>query len=505
MSWTKWSRQFGTKPTDGLKEPEHNSVSFVSYVNTVNERFRWYRHNQELAKVCQGILDGKLKRVIITIPPGTSKSEMISRLLSAAYLDRYPTREVGLVSYGADLAQSLAGDAREYFIAGGGKLDPSTSAKGNWKTLAGGGMWGNGFAGPIRGRRFHLGIVDDPHKGPEDLESEVLREKFHQWWSRTWLNRQNLFFEEGAAIVLVMQRLAENDLAGWLLSQPDADQWVVVALDAVRSEEPWQEVDAQGNSVGVIPMSCTVWPDWREPGELLCPELLGPERLKEQQADPDAYDAQFQQRPRPTSGTILDANKFILTEPNEVPALLRKVLGGDLALTEKETSDWTVGFPLGYGTNGHYYLFRPYREQAESPDTLKGMAARARSARVQAIGVESVAYQTSFVQHMRRDLTLAGIPILEVPADRDKVVRARGWSPLVVASVVHLVADPEHTLATGVDWRDVFLAEVKTFPRKKKDQIDAVGIAIAALREVMGPLSVPEVGGQHPGVGLKTA
>jgi predicted phage terminase large subunit-like protein len=506
MGWAKWSRQFAPKNVEKTTvETFGSQVSYVAYVNTVNDRFRWYRHNEELAKVAQGIADGLYPRVIICIPPGMSKSETISRLLSAYYLDRFPQREVGLVCVTADLAEDLAGDAREYFVAGGGKLDPSTTAKNNWRTLQGGRMWAKGFGGTVRGFRFDLGIIDDPHKGPEDLESEVQRTKFYRWYQRTFLGRQNMYTNKrGASIVIVSQRLAPNDLIGWILEQPDAEKWLVVCLDAVRSEEPWQSLDARGKDLGPIPTRCTVWPDWRKPEELLAEELLTKERLAELRSDPEAYDAQYQQRPKPVAGEIFNPNWFKRVHPDDIPVMLRRVMGVDLALTEKETADFTVGFPLGFGLNGNYYFFRPYRAQAESPVTEVEIPARARAMKCQTIGAEAVAYQSSFVQHLRKDIKLAGIPVVKVQADRDKVARARGWSSLAEQGRVYLVEDPKHMDATGEDWIEEFLFEIQHFPRKRKDQVDAAGIAIEVLRRVSGD-STARTGGKHPGNGYQAA
>ncbi|GEM_PF-4282909 len=463
--------------------------TYADFVSRVNPAFRWYRHNVELAKVAQLIADGHLKRVMIWVPPGTGKSETISRLLSAYYLYRYPNREVGLVSYGASLAEDLAGDAREFFVAGGGALDVSTKAKGDWATQAGGGMWGKGFAGAIRGRRFHLGIIDDPHKGPEELESEVLCTKFQNWYKRTWLNRQNIFFTEGACIVVVMQRIAENDLCGWLLEQPDADQWTIIALDAIRSAEPWQKKDEKGVEVGVIPSSCVVWPDWRKAGELLLPEALDHKRLAEQRSgNEDAFDAQFMQRPRKVAGAILQPEWFERCLPSQVPLLWRSAMGVDLAVSTKDAADFTAAFPVGYGANGRYYVSRPVHGRMEGPDARTAVAARAKAARVSIVAVESVAYQLSFVQDLKRMRDLAGISVQPVDADKDKIARARGWSWLAKDGLIILVDD-------GSGWVDRFLEEAKHFPKRKKDQIDALGIAIEALRALGGESVGAKVGG----------
>jgi predicted phage terminase large subunit-like protein len=468
--------------------------TFSEWVCRVSPEYRFYRHTKLLCDIVQRIADGHLKRVMIWIPPGTSKSETVSRLFAAYYLYRFPAREVGLVSYGASLAEDLAGDAREYYVAAGGELDDSTHAKGDWATTAGGGMWGKGFGGAIRGRRYHLGIVDDPHKGPEELESEALGSKFPRWWQRTWLNRQNLFFEEGASIVVIMQRLATNDLCGWLLEQPDAAQWTIVALDAVRSDEPWQQCDPEtGEDIGEIPMCCDVVPDWREPGELLCPELLSLERLAEQTGDVMAYNAQYLQRPVPASSQMFQRQSFTICTPQQVPPLLVKVLGVDLAVTEKTSADYTVGFPMGWAANGLYYLFNPYRKQAEAPDAHEGIVNRALQFGADIIAVEQVAFQASFVQYLRRDRRLVGCVLLGVPADKDKVARAKGWSPFAGAGQIVLVDD-------GSGWIEKFFAELLKFPRSKnKDQVDTVGICFAAMR-TGGKAGKAMVGGvrSHP-------
>ncbi len=461
-------------------------LSFREFVGTVFPAFRWYAHNVLLAEVAQRIADGGLKRVMIWLPPGAGKSEVVSRLLSAYYLYRYPSREVGLVSYGADLAEGLAGDAREYFVAAGGMLSEATHAKGDWQTSAGGGMWGKGFAGPIRGRRFHLGIVDDPHKGPETLESDAERGKFMQWWNRTWLNRQNLFFAEGAAIVVVMQRLHELDLCAWLLAQPDAAQWTVVALDAIRSEEPWGVVE--GTESG-LPEGVEVWPDPRAVGELLIPEALTREKLDEQRAgNEDDYAAQFQQRPRKLAGKIFQRAWFdgCLVAEDGVPLLRSRALGVDLAVSTRDSADNTAAFPGGFGANDLLYLFRPVVGRMEAPDSRTAIAARAKEFRASVVGVESVAYQLSFVQDMRRAKIMAGVAIVPVPADVDKLARARGWAYLARDGRIRLVDD-------GSGWVEELLAELESFPRKKKDRVDAIGILIAVLRGLSG--EGPLVGG----------
>jgi predicted phage terminase large subunit-like protein len=164
-----------------------------------------------------------------------------------------------------------------------------------------------------------------------------------------------------------------------------------------------------------------------------------------------------------------------------VPLLWRIVVGVDLAITEKQTSDFTVAFAIGYGVNGRYYFFRPYCERVEAPEAEDAVAAYARNKKANMIAVESVAYQLSFVQHLRKMPMLAGIPIQPVQADRDKVARARGWTPFARDGLIVMVDD-------GSGWIETWIDTAVKFPKvKKDDKIDAPGIAFAGLREIAPP------------------
>jgi predicted phage terminase large subunit-like protein len=454
---TQLAQEIKKTDPNNLSELEKNVGTFREFVPTANNSFDWHPHNYTLAEVAQKIADGELTRVMIWVPPGTGKSETISRLLPAYYLRRYPARTVGLVSYGADLAEGLSGDARDYYEESGGLTDDSTKAKSFWRTPEGGGMWSAGFAGAIRGKRFHLGIIDDPHKGAEDLESDAKKDTFRRWWARTWLNRQNRFFKKQAAIVVVMQRLDDEDLCGWLLTHKNAKQWTILALDAVKQDEPFN-----------VPVGVTLYPDKRKVGENLCPLILTPEYLLEQQLDEDAYWAQFLQRPRKQSGVVIDTSKFIVISPEQAAPPMFKAMGVDLALKTKQTNDYTVAQPGYVGVNRAYYLERNSRRRCEAPEGVTMIAQRAKSARVHGVGVEAVGFQASTPQHLKKVPGMQGIAIIELPTVADKVVGARTWTPFLNQDMIYLIDD-------GSGWVDDFIDECKKFPRgKHDDQVDAV-------------------------------
>ncbi len=207
------------------------------FIREVAPWFKFYPHVEILIAVLQRVADGELHRVMVFLPPRHGKSELVSRLFSAYYLKRYPNRWVGLASYGADLAYTMSRAARENYRAAGGGF--ATEGVENWETGKGGGMWAAGVGGPATGRGYSLGIIDDVVKNAEEAASETVREKQRDWWRSTFYTRQS----PEAAIVIMMTRWHENDLAGWLLSEETSE-------DRLEAQEGWYVVRAPALSDG---------------------------------------------------------------------------------------------------------------------------------------------------------------------------------------------------------------------------------------------------------------
>jgi phage terminase large subunit-like protein len=169
------------------------------------------------------------------------------------------------------------------------------------------------MGGPITGRGFHLGIVDDPIH-PQNSFSAVYRRRFRSWWTDVWMSRQNaLSAADGRAqIVVVMQRLSPEDPIDFLLklevgegaeggiARPE--RWHVVAMDEIRSSAPFGPWSGPGG----FPPTCTLEPDERREGEPLAPSLLSYDAVLESQksAGPLAAAAQRQQRPMAVTGAF---------------------------------------------------------------------------------------------------------------------------------------------------------------------------------------------------------
>lgn len=365
-------------------EDGQEAMSFVGWVNAYIPTYQWYEFNLRLADLLQLVADGTLKRLMVFIPPRHGKSELISRMFTAYYLYRRPEHYVGLCSYGATLARGLSKSARSNFARGGGELRSDSRAAEEWHTTAGGGMWAAGVDGGITGKGAELVVVDDPVKDATEAASPTIQQRNVEWWQSTLRTR----FNPGCAIIVVQTRWHEMDLSGWLLKHEferrRPERWRVVAWEALKeaetppsTERPEDDLLGLQLATGVDPekvqrvanyvwpSTVTLEPDWRQPGEALCPERYTAEDLLDIQDGMSAYfwAALFQQRPRPKEGMLFKLEHFSkMVEPHELPAMWVVVRFWDYAATEA-AGDFTAGVKIGLGVDGLVYVLHMVRGQ----------------------------------------------------------------------------------------------------------------------------------------------
>lgn len=317
-------------------------LPFRAYVERVNPRYRWYPYIEQLAAVLERVADGELSRLMIFAPPRHGKSELVSRLFSAWYLSRHPDRWVGITSYSAELAYTFSRNARDNYQRAGGVLKDDARAVKQWETTKAGGFWAAGVGGPITGKGFHLGIIDDPLKNAEDAASLVIRDKQWDWYKSTFYTRQ----EPDAAIVVIQTRWHEDDLSGRLVAseEDEPEGWHVVHLEAVKEAEP-----------PAYPGTFTLLGDGRRPGEALNPERYPPQKLERIKGRIGEYffGALYQQRPRPRSGEMF--KRELIEIVGQVPRMARVVRYWDKAGT-KDAGANTAGVLMGEAGGVFYVL-----------------------------------------------------------------------------------------------------------------------------------------------------
>lgn len=427
-------------------------LSFVEFVTQVSPRYQWYRHCRQLAAVLQQVADGERSRVMVFMPPRHGKSELTTRLFPAYYLYRHPERWVGINSYAAELAYTFSRAARENYLRAGGPISGDAAAVKHWETGKGGGLWAAGVGGPITGKGFHLGIIDDPLKNAEEAASETVRASHQDWYNSTFYTRE----EPGAAIIVILTRWHEADLAGWLLSQEEEEpeRWHIVNFEAIKEASPPD-----------FPPTCTLEPDPREVGEALCPERRPLEKLRSIAKRIGSYfwNALFQQRPRPQSGGMFQRAWFTIVDA--VPAdVVARVRYWDKAGTQGGGA-YSAGVKMSRGRDGILYVEHVERGQWSSHNRNQTMRTTA-----QLDGVGTTVWTEQEPGSGGKEsaeatvLLLAGFDVHTETATGDKVTRARPFSAQAEAGNVRLVRGP---------WNKAYLDELEAFPHGTyKDQVD---------------------------------
>jgi len=220
---------------------------------------------------------------------------------------------------------------------------------GNWLTPQRGGCIAAGVRGPFTGKGYNLGIIDDPYKGPEDAKSALQRERLIDWLKSVWFTRAEPgLTAEGALLpaaqVVVQTRWDHHDLTAWLLeqeSQENPEHWTVLNLPAI----------AEPISIAMpIPPTCTRIPDWRQPGEPLCPERVPLKVLERIRTRLGSYwwNALYQQRPSPAEGLLFRKGWIqppLPIAPGQPRRYAPLVLSCDLSFKDGKDND-ACGFAL---------------------------------------------------------------------------------------------------------------------------------------------------------------
>lgn len=470
-------------------------LSFREFVTKVNPRYRWYRHCEKLAAVLQRVADGKLRRVLVFMPPRHGKSEEVSRLFSAYWLYRFPHQWVGINSYGAELANTLSRGARENFLKAGGTVKDDASAVKHWETLQGGGLWAAGVGGPITGKGWHLGIIDDPIKNADEAISETLRAKQKDWYDSTFYTREEPDPETDqpdGALIVVQTRWHADDLSGWLLSEEatagdeeeaEPERWHIVHFEAIKEETAVE-----------YPPTCTVEADWREPGEALCPERRPLAKLKRiwRRIKDYYWYALFQGRPRPRDGALFQSQWFSIVDV--APARMDLARYWDKAGAKPGKGDWTVGVLMGRCDNGYFWVLDVVRGQWPASERNQTILQTSQLDQQRYGEVRIFVEQPPGLAKEATDAVvrmLAGFAVYPDPVNKDKVERAEPFSAQCQAGNVRMLR---------AAWNRAYLAVMTAFPFGAHD--DDVDASSGAFNKLAIPRMTIE-SGSNPTAGRR--
>jgi predicted phage terminase large subunit-like protein len=420
--------------------------------------------NWHLNLICdrlEQVRRGEIRRLIINLPPRGLKSMLVSVAFPAFLLGHDPSTRIIVASYGAELAGTFGANTRTVMqrrwyrdLFPGTRLLGAAPAVGGFSTTGQGGRLAVSAGGPITGRGAGLIIIDDPLKA-SDAASDVAR-----GWINTWFDQnvvQRLDDKRTGAIIVVMQRLHDEDLTGYLLEKGG---WEHLRLPAIAEEEEQFQL-SNGEIVG------------RKAGEALHPAREPLETLAELKHSIGPYDfaGQYQQDPAPREGGLVRAAHFPRRSSDNVRFDM-VVQSWDSAYKTGELNDYSACTTWGRTPNRRYYLLDVFRARLAFPQLIARVQAHYELHRPHTILVEDCASGASLIQSLRQE---SALPIKEIRPEGDKVTRLNLLTGLIESG--HVILPPE------APWLDDFLLEITRFPRAKHDdQVDSFTQALAWMR-----------------------
>ena len=422
-------------------------------------------HLEALAYQLGEVAAGRCQRLLITVPPRSLKSLFASIALPAFVLGHDPTRKLICVSYAGELAVAHANSFRAIVntrwyqdLFPGMRVDPRKDTETEVRTTSGGFRLTTTVGGSLTGRGGSIIIIDDPIKA-SDAQSEASRTKVNIWFDETLQSR--LDNKKTDAIILVMQRLHVDDLAGRVLK---AGGWTQLDLQAI-SEEP-QEVRLGPDRFHFRPVDDVLHPE-REPREVL-------EALRASMGSV-AFSAQYQQRPVPAGGNMIQWKWFGTWDHLPEKRFDHKIVQSwDTASKAAELSDYSVGI-TALVTRDEIYVTDVVRERLEYPALKRRIIIEQQRWNAELILIEDKGSGTSLIQDLKADHLY---PIAIEPVG-DKVVRMSACSARIEAGSV--------LLPRNAAWLDPFRAELMAFPNgSHDDQADALSQLINWTRTKVG-------------------
>lgn len=290
------------------------------------------RHHKMIFNALQDVVDGKTKKLIINMPPRYSKTEVAVKSFISWCFALNPKCKFLHLSYSDLLVSDNSSTVRSIMMEPLFKtlfpdsaLEKEKGSSTRWKTMKGGELYAVSTQGQVTG--FGAGlvdqdtsdesyddltfdsnlnkmlgmigakenifngavIIDDPLK-PEDAESDVVRERINTRFESTIRNRVN---SRNTPIIIIMQRLHEHDLCGYLM-ETEPEKWTVLSLPAIQ-------IDEDMNETPLWPMKHTL------------EELHDMRRV-----NPLIFDTQYMQDPKPKEG-LMYSEGFKTYKPEQLP------------------------------------------------------------------------------------------------------------------------------------------------------------------------------------------
>ena len=446
-----------------LKAQKLAQQRFMKFVEVAWPTFIGGRHHAIMADAFERVANGKLKRLIINMPPRHTKSEFASYLLPAWFLGQFPHKKVIQCSHTAELAVGFGRKVRNlvdtdayHSIFPDLSLSADSKAAGRWNTSKGGDYFAIGIGGAVTGKGADVLIIDDPHSEQEAALAEInpdIYDKTYEWYTSG--PRQRL--QPGGAIVIVMTRWSKRDLTGQVLkaaAQRGGDEWEVIEFPAI------------------LPSGNPLWPEFWSIKELSA--------LKEELPN-SKWQAQYQQAPTSDVSAIVKREWWQIWDHENPPPCDFILQSWDTAFEKTQRADYSACTTWGVfyqdDDNGlpqaNIILLNAFRDRMEFPKLKRTAIEEYKEWDPDSIIIEKKASGAPLIYEMRA----MGIPVQEFTPSRgnDKISRLNAVSDLFASGRVW---------APATHWAEEVIDEVASFPGGEHDDyVDSLSLALMRFRK----------------------
>lgn len=450
------------------REARNDFQSFVAWTMP-DYFFNW--HHIHLIRKLEAFQLGKVKRLMVFMPPRHGKSQLVSRHLPAWIFGQNPNAKIIACSYSADLASSMNRDVQRIIMDHPyQELFPETCLNqrnvvtqnqarrtGTLFDIVGkeGRYLSAGVGGPITGQGADYAIIDDPIKNQEEAESPVYREKLWNWYKSTLYTR----LEKGAGVLITLTRWHEDDLAGKLLKQmkeEDGEKWEIIDFPAIKTNHSNPD-------------------DPRQIGEALWRSKYNEKRLAviKKTIGTRYWNALYDQDPVEEGGNIIKEEWFVKYHKHHIdPPRINFYL--DSAFTNKTQNDPSAIMAY-FELNNNLYIWHSKAVRMSFTDLVVFLEAYIKSygSRAGYLKVEPKASGLDIIDYLRKETNLTVIE--DDPPKDSKVTRVYAATPYMEGGRV-LVPD-------GEEWVNELMAELKGFPVAKHD--DQVDCLVGAIKDTI--------------------
>ena len=447
---------------DAQEQREKARSTYLGFVHQTWPAFIEGRHHSIMAKAFERVASGKLKRLIVNMPPRHTKSEFASYLLPAWFLGQYPDKKIIQTAHTAELAVGFGRKVRNLVAAEDFKaifpqvaLRADSKAAGRWSTNQGGEYFAIGVGGAVTGKGADLLIIDDPHSEQEgqSIDPSVF-DKVYDWYTSG--PRQRL--QPGGAIVVVMTRWHKRDLTGQIIrssvQRDGSDEWEVIEFPAI------------------MPSGKALWPQFWPLAEL--------EALRDE-LPISKWSAQYQQDPTSEEGALVKREWWRIWEQENPPNCEFMIQSWDTAFLKTQRADYSACTTWGVfyrpdddgKSQPNIILLDAYKERLEFPELKKVAFEFYQTWQPDAFVVEAKVAGTPLIFELRA----MGIPVGEYTPSRgnDKIARVNAVADLFASGVVWC---PEKR------WAEAVIEEFASFPAGEHDDlVDSSTQALLRFRQ----------------------